>query len=683
MIMNSNSDKKGVVEKIINISRESFISRTPLIAIDTYEIELVEKVVRSFDMVDFKVIDKDVLTNDKVTKYLCATYEEMPLNFPKNIEEINNYIKSGNDMPFKGMVQITDYENKDKNEKNFARALRKYVHMYVNCHDESDYIRNSVIFLYGDVQAIPDDLREKYTTIIDVDYPETWERIQVVRDAIEKHDLIRTMELTDPTYIRDDALIEEAITSIAVELAGFSLTECEKIVRYLVQKGKAEGKDSYFIFDSVSRQEFIFEKKEQTLKALGGIMELIKPPKTKKGDHEPTVKGFENYDKWINKISKQMVGSKNSQSDFTLKRGVGNLKGVLVCGIPGCGKSEAAGILGIKWKMNILRLDIGSLMDRLVGSSEKNLRKALRCAEIMSPVILFIDEIDKGFSGANSSGNSEGSPVFKRMFGYLLNWMQTNTKEVFIFATANDMSNLPPEFFRSGRYDSLFAAYMPTAAECVEVFREQMKRSEQQKVNKAREYNNDSKPKNNFDFSLEKPTNEEEKDYLGEALAEVIKTAGDYEKFLTGADIKKIVEHTLRVANEEQIDKQFTIGEWKTALIETVKDRNMITYGYSTSNQDKIATTYVRLMRQKLIPVSGESIFDYNDYKVDYSPPESSTKSVKARYYGEYKSKNIFSENNITKMLENYDKAFFEIIKEKINFFADMVEESEAKKSTS
>lgn len=666
------NSKKSVIETVVEKSRDSFIGRIPLIVIDTYEIEIMQKIVKSFDMVDLIEYDKSTAENDKVLKYLCTADENNALNFPKNVNDILKYIDSGNNMPFKGMVKIVDYKNVDKNEKNFGDALRKYVHMYIDCHDETNFIRNSVVFLYGDIHAIPKDLMEKYTNIIDVDYPETWERIQIVRDEIEKHRLIEKLELSDRSFRSEEVHLEDAISDIAMELAGFSVTECEKIVNHLIEKGKNKNSGNYFIFDPESRRKFIFEKKELMLKSLGNIMTIIKPKKPEPGEHRKKVEGFDNYYKWINKISEQM------KRNFTLERGTGSLRGILVCGIPGCGKSESAALLGTEWELNTLCLDIGSMMNRYVGDSERNLRKSLRCAEIMSPVILYIDEMEKALSNLKSGGSSDGAAVAKRMFGYLLSWMQTHTEEVFVCATANNISDLPPEFFRSGRFDALFSTYMPAANECVEIFREQMKRSEENKSEEAKKYGDNLKPRNNFKFSLEKPK-KGEKDLVTEALSEVVGKAGELKKFMTGADIKKIVEYTLRVAEKSVFNEGFELGKWKEALIETISSPNMITYGFSTSNQDKIATSYIRLMREKFIPVSEKPLFDYNKYEVHAKDGK-----VTANYNGSYDvSRYCDTDSTIAEFFKNYDENLFETIKEKIDFFADMVERSEAEKAIS
>ena len=141
---------------------------------------------------------------------------------------------------------------------------------------------------------------------------------------------------------------------------------------------------------------------------------------------------------------------------------------------PGCGKSDCARYTARTLGLPLLRMDIGSLMHMYQGESERELREALKLAETMAPCVLWIDEMDKGFSEVGKDG---GSGSFMRMFGYLLSWMQDNTTPVFIFATANDIGGLPKEFFRSGRFEARYAVYLPTERECAAIIRACMKRA--------------------------------------------------------------------------------------------------------------------------------------------------------------------------------------------------------------
>ena len=136
-------------------------------------------------------------------------------------------------------------------------------------------------------------------------------------------------------------------------------------------------------------------------------------------------------------------------------------KGVLLLGVPGTGKSLCAKVVAREWKMPLLRLDMGSVFGGIVGESELNIRNAIKVAEGLEPCVLWIDEIEKGLSGgASPSGESDGGTA-TRVFGVLLTWMQEKTKEVFVFATANDLSRMPPELLRKGRFDEIFSVDLP------------------------------------------------------------------------------------------------------------------------------------------------------------------------------------------------------------------------------
>ncbi|HYE63276.1 MAG TPA: AAA family ATPase [Phycisphaerales bacterium] len=139
--------------------------------------------------------------------------------------------------------------------------------------------------------------------------------------------------------------------------------------------------------------------------------------------------------------------------------GIAPPRGVLLLGVQGAGKSLAAKAIATAWKRPLLRLDPGTLYDRYIGESEKRLRDALAQAEAMSPAVLWIDEIEKGFASAASRSTDGG--LSQRMFGTLLTWMQEHTSPLFLVATANDIEALPPELLRKGRFDEIFFVDLP------------------------------------------------------------------------------------------------------------------------------------------------------------------------------------------------------------------------------
>jgi serine/threonine protein kinase len=137
-------------------------------------------------------------------------------------------------------------------------------------------------------------------------------------------------------------------------------------------------------------------------------------------------------------------------------------KGVLLLGVPRCGKSLSARALAGTWGVPLLRLDVGRIFGSIVGASEANLRMAIQTAEAVSPCILWIDEVEKGFSGVRGQG---GGGVAARVFGSFLSWLQDKRSPVFVVATANDLTGIPPEFLRQGRFDDIFFVGLPSASE--------------------------------------------------------------------------------------------------------------------------------------------------------------------------------------------------------------------------
>jgi SpoVK/Ycf46/Vps4 family AAA+-type ATPase len=135
----------------------------------------------------------------------------------------------------------------------------------------------------------------------------------------------------------------------------------------------------------------------------------------------------------------------------------------MIVGMQGCGKSLAAKAIAREWQMPLLKFDVGRLYDKFVGESEKNFRQAIRLAESMAPSVLWIDEIEKSL-GANPTASTDGG-LSQRLFGAFLTWMQEKSQDVFVVATANDISQIPPELLRKGRFDEIFYVDLPTASE--------------------------------------------------------------------------------------------------------------------------------------------------------------------------------------------------------------------------
>ncbi len=201
----------------------------------------------------------------------------------------------------------------------------------------------------------------------------------------------------------------------------------------------------------------ILEEKEQIIRN-GKLLEFYHPSFTFN-----SVGGMNNLKKWLKKRGKGFGQEARSY-------GLEAPRGVLLLGIQGCGKSLTAKAIAQEWKLPLLRFDLGKVFAGIVGQSESNIREALKIAETLSPCILWIDEIEKGLSGVDSSNMTDGGTT-SRVFGTILTWMQEKEKPVFVIATANDISKLPPEFLRKGRFDEIFFVDLPTESERLEIFK--------------------------------------------------------------------------------------------------------------------------------------------------------------------------------------------------------------------
>ena len=201
----------------------------------------------------------------------------------------------------------------------------------------------------------------------------------------------------------------------------------------------------------------IFEQKRQMIMK-SGILDML-PQRESLED----IGGLDNLKEWLNKKAK-IFKNIDKAKDF----GVDIPKGVLIAGVPGCGKSLNAKAAAKLFEVPLLRLDMGRIMGKYVGESEANMRKAITLAEAIAPCVVWIDELEKGLAGVGEGGGS--ADVTTRLFGSLLTWMQEKESAAFVVATANDITKLPPELLRKGRFDEIFYVGLPNDTERKKIF---------------------------------------------------------------------------------------------------------------------------------------------------------------------------------------------------------------------
>ncbi|MDA1193556.1 MAG: AAA family ATPase [Planctomycetota bacterium] len=201
--------------------------------------------------------------------------------------------------------------------------------------------------------------------------------------------------------------------------------------------------------------EGVLEAKRRVLQE-GGALEYI-VTETGLGD----VGGLANLKAWL-------LERRDAFGERARAFGLPPPKGLVLLGVQGCGKSLAAKAIASSWGLPLLRMEAGRIYDKFIGESDKNLEQALRAAEHMAPCVLMIDEIEKAFAYAGSTDSDGG--LSRRLFGRLLGWLQDRPAPVFVVATCNDVSQLPPEFIRKGRFDEIFFVDLPTPSERRAIF---------------------------------------------------------------------------------------------------------------------------------------------------------------------------------------------------------------------
>jgi hypothetical protein len=248
------------------------------------------------------------------------------------------------------------------------------------------------------------------------------------------------------------ALEEKEIDGLVEAVRGLTLPEAERLI---LRAALADGK-----LDVADVAE-VREAKAELLET-DGVLELIP---AESGSLE-SVGGMDNLKSWL---ATRGRGFEPAAKQF----GLDPPRGVLLTGVPGCGKSLVAKTLARTWGLPLVLLDPGSIYGSYVGESEARLRSALNTVEAMAPVVLWLDEIEKGFAAGTGSGDSG---VSQRVLGAFLHWMQERPPGVFLVATSNDVQRLPPELLRRGRFDEIFFVDLPIGAEREAIFRLHLKK---------------------------------------------------------------------------------------------------------------------------------------------------------------------------------------------------------------
>lgn len=284
----------------------------------------------------------------------------------------------------------------------------------------------NIVIIASEVN-LPAELREVFT-VVDFPLPQATE----IKEEIER-------------LMVGQSLDDELLTELVRAAQGLSLERIRRVLtRAIAQNGKLEAEDV----------ELILEEKKQSIRQTQ-ILDYY-PAQEQISD----IGGLDNLKEWL-------LRRGGSFSDSARAYGLPYPRGLLLVGIQGTGKSLTAKAIAHHWHLPLLRLDVGRLFGGLVGESESRTRQMINLAEALSPCILWIDEIDKGFSGADGRGDSGTT---SRVFGTFITWLAEKKSPVFVVATANNIQNLPAEVLRKGRFDEIFFVGLPSQDEREAIF---------------------------------------------------------------------------------------------------------------------------------------------------------------------------------------------------------------------
>ena len=391
----------------------------------------------------------------------------------------------------------------------------------------------SCVIFTGEVFNVPINL-ERLITVHDFPLPDEEDFELMMKDFEER-------------YGKNDELTKEE-NDERIDLS-IETEEREKV------KKAAKGLDIFetenaFAKSIVSARKFdpdiINKEKIKNIKR-AGILEIIEPEK----EGLNAIGGLDPLKEWITKRTKCFT----KEAELY---GVPLPKGILIVGPPGSGKSLTSKAVGTAFGIPTVRLDIGRVFGKLVGQSEENTRQVLKQIDGLAPCVLWIDEIEKGLSGAGGSGQTEGGTT-QRVFGTILTWMQDRKSPVFMVATANNVTSIPPEFLRKGRFDELWATSLPTEEERKKIFEIHLvkkRRENQKKIRKLEEFNISLLVKKSMNF-----TGAEIEECIISAINESFYEGKDY----TTEDIIKSMESTKIIAD--------TMKENIKAINDWCKDR--------------------------------------------------------------------------------------------------------------
>lgn len=425
------------------------LQTTPIVYIQSFNFSLIEQTL--FQMasqiyhnpLDICIDNIAVCdTQSFKLKKLCSYTDFSGKNDSKSVEMMMMRILSANHQPFLDK-NIFIFKNVHQLWKD--PVFPEYLHRIADKYQRGEYPRFMAIVLIDNepFSTVPSEI-EKFAKVLSIPYP-TLEDIEHMVMGLE----VSKRDLANEDNLRKD---------LARTLLGLDFYEIDSILRTIQFQNRFITKRSISL--ALSSKKAIVKK--------SGLIEVC--------DTEVNIGDIGGLDTLVADIRKKAYIYRHLRLVKSKQFNMPYPKGVLIIGMPGCGKSLIAKAISNEFKTSLIRLDINKLMGKYVGESEENLRKALHLAETAQPCVLWIDEIEKAFAGANGKSKGDSDMLIQRLMGQFLTWMQERTSAVYVVATANDV--MKPEFMRKGRFDEVYFVDFPSQKDAQTILEKKLERYE-------------------------------------------------------------------------------------------------------------------------------------------------------------------------------------------------------------
>lgn len=414
---------KRTIINIVTLEENRFVSALE---------DLCSKAEISWDLINWDIVNG---LHSSFPEFLPVKEKEVKLDQEEVLDWFENLIVPND----KYLILVLKDYHKYFGTQNYRGQLENKLIRYIK-NLSSDLIKqNKTIILVSSSYEIPNDL-EKNIHVVDWPLPEKEDIETKIFDLLKKASTRKELSQKFQTNYSS-----EEMDVIINSFRGLTIQECEQVCAYSMIKYPK------LIPEVISKQKKDIIRKSGLLEWVDTDIDMNK------------IGGLDGLKQWLEK--RKEAFSKDA-IDYGLPS---NPKGILLVGIQGAGKSLFAKGISSFWNFPLIRLDMGKVFSGIVGSSENNMRQVFKVVESVAPCILWCDEIDKGLSGGRSSGYTDGGTT-SRVLGSWLTWMQDRDSPVFVIATANDVSNLPPELLRKGRFDEIFFVDLPSIDERKKIF---------------------------------------------------------------------------------------------------------------------------------------------------------------------------------------------------------------------